>query len=177
MVWIFIWKCRNVTSQLTEGGDDAEHSFLSLRLAPWQGGRHHLLQPAGGLPFCKGAHGELSSSALLSSSKTWAPRPGRQLDSQKRWADKGVPRVPSIHPRWAAKGKAVPLIWPRRGSRVSGPEIKLKEVLLRVIGGLSMTCCLNDLNCLPRWRESVTGWHQQDCPEQPVKRRDARPGL
>lgn len=122
MVWIFIWKCWNVTSQLTEGGDDAEHSFLSLRLAPWQGGRHHLLQPAGGLPFCKGAHGELSSSALLSSSKTWAPRPGRQLDSQKRWADKGVPRVPSIHPRWAAKGKAVPLIWSRRGSRLSGPR-------------------------------------------------------
>ena len=126
MVWIFIWKCRNVTSQLAEGGDDAERCFLSLRLAtdsaPWQGGKHHLLKPAGGLPFCRGAHRELSSSALLSSSKTWPPRPGRQLDPQKRWADKGVPRVPSIHPRWATKGKAVPLIWPLRGSRLSGPR-------------------------------------------------------
>lgn len=61
--------------------------WLLLTSAPWEGCTSFWWL---GLPSHKGAHGELSSSALLSSSKTWVPRSGTQLDFQKRWADKGV---------------------------------------------------------------------------------------
>lgn len=86
--------------------------------APQEGAGHHLLKP--GPLILQRAHRELSSSALLSHSKTWAPR----LDSSLILGRGGQTRVcQGSHQSTQMDSQRGML----RGSRLA-PEIQLKEV-------------------------------------------------
>lgn len=103
----FLWEGRNGVSWLIGDGGGGVGCFLVPRLAPdsapQEGAGHHLLKPGPAI-LQRGPQGAVLFSTTLPQ-QDLGTQTGQQLDSRKRWADKGVPGVPSIHPRWTAKGE------------------------------------------------------------------------
>lgn len=141
----FSWGNSHVVSRLREGRDDAE----ALASSPWRwlqtqqhlGRERDSPSCSPGRRPCRGPAGSCPLQHY-SPQQDVAPWPGWKPDSQKRWVDRTVPRVPLTHPRGAAKGKAVLLLWPLPGSGQPGPKIKIQAVLLKTMGGLSVRAAL-----------------------------------